>query len=323
MLRFLADDGLWKELRHISKQRKRRLLVAVPYIGSNTRNLLYLRSGDVLVVALTVANAKNGSVCPKEIARLQKKGVQVFLAPDLHAKVMLCGSKAVVGSANLSQTSFKYRDEAALMTTDAGIVKNVREWFESRMSEPVTPEWLSICDKAWNPPKSNGNRPMGKKIVRQRMGRAVWLVGLAPLDAVPKDEVALQERGEAEAEQKIEDATKYEITWSRFVGCKRLVERLRKGDTWIPVWKDGTTHYVEEHGRVLGWKRFKTKAGLVVTYFYVESPRRPKKVGWGKFKQECRSAGLKLGRNVGQREITNPLQAATILKVLSKRTSSR
>ena len=136
------------------------------------------------------------------------------------------------------------------------------------------------------------------------------------------DEVAVQERGEAEAEKRIADAKKHEVTSSRFVGCKSFVERLKRGDSWILVWQDGDSHYVKKHGRVLGWKRIKSKTGILVTYFYVESPRRPKKVGWGKFKQECRSAGLKLGRNVGQREITNPLQAAKVLKVVSKKTSS-
>jgi hypothetical protein len=70
MERFLSDEALWKELQSLSKSRKRRLLVAVPYVGSDTRELLHLRSGDVLVVALTLANARNGSVCPAEISRL-------------------------------------------------------------------------------------------------------------------------------------------------------------------------------------------------------------------------------------------------------------
>jgi hypothetical protein len=45
------------------------------------------------------------NTCPAEIQRLQADGVQVFLHSRLHAKVMLCGNKAVVGSANLSQSS--------------------------------------------------------------------------------------------------------------------------------------------------------------------------------------------------------------------------
>jgi hypothetical protein len=255
--------------------------------------------------------------------RIQKKGVHVFLAPDLHAKVLLCGNKVVVGSANLSQSSFKYRDEAALVTTDRAVVRSVRDWFEQRVSEPITPEWLSICAKAYRPPKPNGFGNGGRRArrtVRQRMGRAVWIVGLSPMEQFPESELPIQERGEAEAEKRVKDKKKYEVSSSRMVGCKGLVENARRGDSWIPVWKDGASHYAEEHGRVLGRKKFINKAGTLVTYFFVESARRPKKVGWGRFKQECRSTGLKLGHNVGYREISNPLQAARILKLVSKKT---
>lgn len=321
MLRFLADEILWKVLRRLSIGRRRRLLIAVPYVGADTKELVHLRRGDVMVVALTEANSRNGSVCPHEIERLLKKGVQVFLAPDLHAKVLLCGGKAVVGSANLSLASLKYRDEAAIVVTDRGIVQAVRDWFGQRMSEPVTPEWLSICAKAYKPPKFDeavNGKPAVTRKVRQRMGRGVWLVGLKPLAEFPKSEVPTQERGEAEAEKRIKDKARFEVNSVRFVGCKRLVENIRRGDSWIPVWRDGKEHYAQENGRVLGWQKVKNKAGKLVTYIYIESSRRPKRVGWSKFKSGCRQAGLKLGRDVGYREISNPQQAAGILRLVSK-----
>jgi hypothetical protein len=118
MLRFLGNDDLWRELRAISRGRKFPLYVAAPFFGRGGGKLLHLKRGDVLVVAPTEANSRNGSVCPSEIRRLQGKGVRVFLAPYLHAKVFLCGRTVVVGSANLSQTSFAQLDEAAPLTTD-------------------------------------------------------------------------------------------------------------------------------------------------------------------------------------------------------------
>lgn len=321
MERFLSDEALWKELQSLSKSRKRRLFVAVPYVGSDTRELLHLRGGDVLVVALTVANARNGSVCPAEIERLQKKDVLVFLAPDLHAKVVLCGNKVVVGSANLSKSSLKHLDEAAIITTAPEVVRSVRDWFEHRMVDPVTPEWLNTCAKAYRPPKFpdalNGKR-IGRMAVKQRMGRGVWLVGLSPTE-YPESEVPTQERGQAEAEKRIKDEAKYVVSSARFSGGQRLVENIRRGDSWITVWKDGRDHHAEEHGRVLGWRKVRSKAGKLITYFYIESSRRPKKVGWGEFKAGCRRAGLKLGKNVGYREISDPQQAARILMLVSKK----
>src|SRR5271165_3110661 len=83
MLQFLGNDDIWRELRAISRHRKCPLYVAVPYLGNAGGKLLYLKRGDVLIVALTLANSRNGSVCPSEIGRLQAKGVRVFLAPYL------------------------------------------------------------------------------------------------------------------------------------------------------------------------------------------------------------------------------------------------
>jgi hypothetical protein len=322
MERFLSDEALWKELRSLSKGRKRRLLVAVPYVGSDTRELLHFQRGDVLVVALTIANARCGAVCPAEIDRLQQKGVLVFLAPDLHAKVILCGNKAVVGSANLSQSSLKYRDEAAIITTAPEVVRSVRDWFGQRTSEPITPEWLSICAKAYRPPKPDeafNRRPKVTRNVRQRMGRGVWLVGLSPMDEYPEDEAPIHERGQEEAEKYITDRGKYEIRPARFVGGSRLVENIRRGDSWIAVWKDGREHYAEEPARVTSWRKGKNKTGKIVTYIYVETSRRPKRVGWGEFKVGCRRTGLKLGRHVVYREISDPQQAAKILMLVSKK----
>ena len=151
MLRFLADKEIWRELRTLSRQRKYALYIAVPFLGNGGGRLLSLKRGDVLVVALTEANSRNGSVCPAEIGRLRRKGVKVFLSPNLHAKVVLCGRKAIVGSANLSQTSFAHLDEAAILTTDAIAIKHIGAWFRIRMLEPVSPEWLRICGEVYRP----------------------------------------------------------------------------------------------------------------------------------------------------------------------------
>jgi hypothetical protein len=74
MLRFLAGDGLWKELRAISFGRRYPVQVAVPFLGAGGGKLLRLRRGDVLVTALTLANAQNGSVCPRRDSPVAETG---------------------------------------------------------------------------------------------------------------------------------------------------------------------------------------------------------------------------------------------------------
>jgi hypothetical protein len=75
MLQFLHRENLWRELKRISQRRKFRLLVAVPYISAGAGKMLRLRRDDILLVALTIPNCRNGSVCPAEIKRFQKNGV--------------------------------------------------------------------------------------------------------------------------------------------------------------------------------------------------------------------------------------------------------
>src|SRR5438132_9345144 len=118
--------------------------------------MLKLGQGDILLCALSERNAKAGLICPQEIERLQKRGVKAYISNDLHAKVYLVGDRVIVGSANASQSSAGSLDEAALLTNDFATVRQVRRWFEDRLLEPVTPEWLARCKSVYKPPRRPG-----------------------------------------------------------------------------------------------------------------------------------------------------------------------
>jgi hypothetical protein len=317
MLQFLGNDDIWRELRAISRHRKCPLYVAVPFLGNAGGKLLYLKRGDVLVVALTLANSRNGSVCPAEIERLQAKGVRVFLAPYLHAKVLLCGRKAVVGSANLSQTSFAHLDEAAMLTTDANVVKHIRAWFQQRMLEPVSPEWLKVCGKAYRPPRG-GIRRKGTKRTMHPVGAGVWFLSLRPV-IHPEDEAAIAERGEAEARRELSDAAKFKVNRLRWTGSPSFLTRIRKGDTVIQIMQTADSHYVEELARFIGMRKTKSQRGAAVTYLYLECRRRPKRMRWIDFKRRCLSVGLRV--RLATRQVSNPAQAAKVLVFVSRNAS--
>ena len=313
MLQFLGSGDTWRTLRSISRHRNCPLYVAVPFLGNGGGKLLHLTDGDVLVVALTEANARNGSVCPAEIERLQAKGVQVFLAPNLHAKVLLCGGKAVVGSANLSQTSFAHLDEAALLTTDAKIVRHVRAWFAQRMLEAVSPKWLAVCAKAYRPPRGGFGRK-GKRTAHA-VGKAVWLLGIEFTD-YPENEATIAERGLLQAKRQLSDAKQFKAETIRWTG--KDVSSFRKGDTVIQVIQDSRSHYAEELARLVGIRNTIAENGKQAAYLYLESRKRPKHIAWGEFKRGCFESGLKLGKRIGMREITNPAQAAKIMALVSR-----
>lgn len=284
----------------------------MPFLGNGGGKLLHLRRGDVLVVALTIGNSRNGSVCPDEIERLQSKGVQVFLAPSLHAKVLLCGGKAVVGSANLSDTSFTHLDEAALLTTDPKIIRHIRAWFQQRMLEAVSPEWLDVCAKAYRPPKG-GFGPRGKRRAHA-VGKSVWLLGLTMKTDYPEDEAAIEERGLVQARKQLADAKQFKVEPIRWTGKRAL---FQVGDTIIQVIQD-RPQYAEELARLIGIRRTTSRRGQAVAYLYLESRKRPKHIPWSEFKRRCLASGLKLGRTVGIRQIVNAAQAAKIMHLVSR-----
>jgi hypothetical protein len=316
MLQFLGNDDIWRELRAIARHRKCPLYIAVPYLGNGGGKLLYLKRGDVLVVALTEANSRNGSVCPAEIERLQSNGVRVFLAPYLHAKVLLCGRKAVVGSANLSQTSFAHLDEAAMLTTDINVVKHVRLWFQQRILEPVSPEWLKVCGKAYRPPKGGVSGKGTRRIMHP--GAGAWLLGLR-LTNHPADEAAIAERGATAAKRELLDPAKFKVSPIRWVGSPSFLSRIRKGDPVIQVMRTDESRYVEELARLIGTRKTKSQRGAAVTYLYLECLRRPKRISWVDFNRRCVSIGLKL--RPGTRQLT-PTQTRKVLAFVSRKQGS-
>lgn len=318
MLQFLGNDDTWREMRSISRHRNCPLYIAVPFLGKDGGKLLGLKRGDVLVVALTIGNSRNGSVCPDEIERLQAKGVKVFLSPVLHAKVLLCGRKAVVGSANLSRTSFRHLDEAAILATDAKVVKHIRTWFQQRMLEAVSPKWLAVCAKEYRPPKG-GFGLRGK--AAHPVGSTLWLIGLNFSEDYPEDEIAVERQGAAQAKQQLSDPSHFTVQPIRWPGRNSFFKQIRKGDRVVQIMQaaDSRSHYAEELARLIGMRKTKSRRGVDVTYLYLEAPRRPKRTPWVKFKRACAEYGLRLKPDTPTRQITKAVQVAKIMALVSKR----
>lgn len=290
----------------------------MPFLGDGGGKLLHLKRGDVLVVALTIANSRNGSVCPDEIKRLQAKGVKVFLSPVLHAKVLLCGRKAVVGSANLSHTSFSVLDEAAILTTDAKVVRHIRAWFQQRTLEEISPKWLAVCAKEYRAPRG-GFGLRGSKTPRPA-GSTLWLIGLNFSEDYPEDEAAVEQRGAAQAKRELSDPSTFKVQSIRWTAGDAFLDQIRKGDRVVQVMlsADSRSHYAEELARFVGLRKTKSRRGGKVAYVYLEARKRPKRTTWIKFKRACAEYGLKLTSPNSTRQITNPAQVTKIMALVSR-----
>jgi hypothetical protein len=312
MLRFLDRFELWGTLKSVAKTGNKPRYVAVGFVGRDAANLLPIGKGDVLVCPLTENNAKHGSVCPATLRVLQTRGVKIYLQDDLHAKVFLFGTKSIVGSPNLSKNSKNDLDEAALMTSDAKTARRLREWFEERMDVPLTPEWLTRCEKVYRPPEFE--RRIGRRNGRPK--QSVWLVNVQPMD-FPEAEKAAFRQGETKARAELEHKRGYGVESIRWAGRPKFLDSIRKGDLVVQIWEEANGRFeVCPHGRLLNIKPTKSRLGTPVTYIYLELPKDYRRFQWVRFKRECRKVGLTV-RHSRTRRITDIVQARRILRIVS------
>lgn len=144
MHRVLSSD-LWKSVTAVSNKAKHRQ-AAIAYV---TEDYLNLRSGDVLIVDASEATIRSGGTDARLLQDLHRRGVALYHCADLHAKVMLLDDIAVVGSANMSQSSGSLV-EAAIITDQSSIVSGVASFIEQlkrarhRLTAPKIAELCKI-----------------------------------------------------------------------------------------------------------------------------------------------------------------------------------
>ena len=289
----VTGADVWPKLKELGASTSGPRSFATAYLGDGAGDQLGLRAGDTLVVALSEGNAKNGSVSPREIRRLMRRGVETYVEEQLHAKVYLFGDTVAVGSPNLSRHSEAVLHEALLVSTEAEAVGVAEAWFEDLRAVPVTPEWLEHCLAVYKPPKIRA-----MKVPRKAIEGRLWLVGVREME-FPEDEV--REEGEDVAEAEL--AAGYQIETLRFTGKTLFAREVKPGDLLIQVWKEGETRRVYPHARVVGVRRTTSRRETGVLYVYLEACLEPRTRPWPEFRREMAGAGLTLGEGVSTREL--------------------
>ena len=122
-MRRLATRDLWPKLHRLARKAKRRM-AAVAYVTRAAE--VRFGAGDILVVDASDQAIKSGVTSAAILRAAHRRGAQVFSCSGLHAKVLLLGDVAVVGSANISTTSVNQKIEAALITNDRATTSRVR-----------------------------------------------------------------------------------------------------------------------------------------------------------------------------------------------------
>jgi hypothetical protein len=125
--RLIAGQKVWLEIAKLAEKRKKK--AAVAYVGSDS--FFRFGEGDKLVVDASDESVMAGSTSARVLERAIRRGANIFSIPRLHAKVMLVGDDAVIGSANISLRSSQLLIESVLVTSERKIVTDIGNWIDA------------------------------------------------------------------------------------------------------------------------------------------------------------------------------------------------
>jgi hypothetical protein len=141
-------------------------MAAIAYLGWQAPQLLPLKKGDVLVVNASDAALLTHSTSPEALRAYVDDSVHVFSVPNLHAKVLVTATKAVIGSANASTHSGEL-EETIAVTDEPAARKALLDFIRglAATATPVDEQFLLAAEATWargrsaGPPGAGGARP--------------------------------------------------------------------------------------------------------------------------------------------------------------------
>lgn len=156
----LLSDNLWTEIRSLATTKHPRV-AAIAYVSSD--DAVAFDQGDTLVTDATDETVGLGLTRARVLEAAFLRGAQLYSFPNLHAKVLVLGHTAVIGSCNLSAHSENVLTEAAWVTDQANAVGAARSFVQSLVprSTPVDREFIArILRIPVRPrPRGPGQRP--------------------------------------------------------------------------------------------------------------------------------------------------------------------
>jgi hypothetical protein len=275
----LLTKDIWQRITALAKRKKG--AVAVAYCGSDARKLLPLKAGSLLVVDASPNTVRAGQTNPTELLKFYDRGVSIYSAGNLHAKVFVFGDAAIVGSTNLSNRSASFLQEAAVILRNKSVAAQCRKFIKDQASEPLEREYLKHLETIYRPPKH---------LDRQNDSpyRRLWIV---PLWENTWDDVdrAQGARSRPQARKKIQ-ARVEELDEFNWPG-KRFSQNLSKGDQIISVTERGPgSYYVSPTSHVVHIKRYtKGSKGAPYMIVFLGTPKSQRRMELGR-------ALTKLGR---------------------------
>lgn len=229
----LVSDGLWADIKKLGSKNKPRS-GAVAYVTSDAY-LKFVR-GDVLVCDASDQAIRSGQTSAKVLRAACKRGARVYSSPGLHAKALVLGRIAVVGSGNMSESSASTLDEAAVITDDARAVVGVRTLVEqlAQGGDLVDKDFIARILKIKVRRALGGSRR--RRSVKVRGPRA-WLINLVPMkddEHEDENEFVESEKKQAKKDTEFSDSDAGYVRWS---GKSPFRKYAKPGDLVIKIWR--------------------------------------------------------------------------------------
>ncbi|MEI8152746.1 MAG: phospholipase D family protein [Hyphomicrobiales bacterium] len=268
----LLTEGIWKTLTAAAKKSRKPAYAAVAYFGQGASKLLPLPPNSRLVVDASDHAVKSGQTCPADLKLLQKRGVIIYSAPNLHAKVYAFNDVAFIGSANVSGRSAGTLIEAMMRTTNRSVIGAARSFVRDLCLNELSPGAIDRLGRIYRPPQMQGNIPTkrGRSVnrrIRQELPR-LFLTHLVRGD-LPAESEATEERGFRIARSRRKHGRTYvldDFSWSGdapFRERDKIIQVIKE--------KDGT-RLIDAPGEVIHtqeWRRNDRR----LTFVYLELPR--------------------------------------------------
>lgn len=149
----LLTTNVWAAISTAATNSKKPAHVAVAYFGKGGPNLLPLPKGSSLVVDASIPTVAQGVTNPAALEQILKKGVDVYSAQYLHAKVFAFDDVAFVGSANASEHSASMLIEAILKVETKREISTIREFVSSLCLTQLSAADLKELGQFYKKPK--------------------------------------------------------------------------------------------------------------------------------------------------------------------------
>jgi len=281
MDKIFTSNSWSKILRYLPERSSK--FAAVAYVSKGSP--LKFGNGDILVCDASETSIRNGNTDAKTLLAFKRNGAQIFSCGNLHAKVVVCGEYAIVGSSNLSKSSEEILLEATLITDRRQVRAQSLGLIHSLMKASIELDENSLNQLVSIPvTKKFTRRAKGKKI--KDVGTSSWVVSVVPIKTVSEDEQILVEKGELKAREFVESENS-EIGWIRFIGQSAFRRQAKVGDLVLEITKRGRTASVCEPRPILH-RQDKGKW----TRFYLEVKDDIQEMSWSDFNRRLKKSGI-------------------------------